>query len=89
MDELKAVQVRFRLPATLAQLLLLLVHHPIVTAAQVENEEKVVTSIRVAMNRLRARFKEVPVQSRRGVGYWIDPDDRRKLNQIIQDFTKE
>lgn len=42
------------------------------------------TGLAVEMHRLRSRLEErsITVQSRRGVGYWLTPDDKAMVAQL-------
>lgn len=69
------LQMEFRLPKTLAQILLLLMDERIVTARMIEQDHKFSRDGKVAIHRLRRYLEgtEVKITSQREVGYWLEP----------------
>lgn len=81
MDELTTLQMRYDLTPLLARILCLLAQNTAVTSAMIEVEHRLTKDAPVAMHRLRRRLEQVGinVQFRRGVGYWLDAKDRKKV----------
>lgn len=46
--------------------------------------------VKIAVSRVRARLKEYgyDINSKKDVGYWIEPDDKKGLEGLVNDFTK-
>lgn len=44
--------------------------------------------IKVAVSRTRAKVREkgFDIKSKMGVGYWIEPDDKKGIEALVQDF---
>lgn len=84
MDKIKVLQVRFGLSSTQAQMLLMLAENHVVTAGMIEAHKGLTTQARVAMLRLRKKMTDIVVQSRRGVGYWLNPEDQKRVLDEIE-----
>lgn len=81
MDEFTTLQMRYDLTPLLARILHLLAENTAVSSAMIETEHRLTKDAPVAMHRLRRRLEQggINVQFRRGVGYWLDPEDRKKV----------
>lgn len=86
MSNVKALQKKFGLSATHAKILLLLVEKPEVTSGDIELDYGLTSCARVAICRMRQRLSDagVNIKSQRDVGYWLEPDDRSKLVDLMQ-----
>jgi hypothetical protein len=86
--------VAFKLSGTMSNLLGCLLKTPNVTPDMIMVRLQIATDAKVAINRLRNSIKEFGlvredgssiIQSRRGLGYWIDPADKAR----VQDVTRQ
>lgn len=86
--------VYFELPKSLASLLGVLMARPNVTNDMVQQRLELATDTKVAMHRLRVQLTpfherlgiakgEEIIQSRRGLGYWIAPELKAKINSLV------
>lgn len=86
--------VIFKLPKSLTSLLGLLLHVPNVTPEMIQLRLMIATDAKVAMHRLRlamqpfhAQLGLLPadhlVQSRRGLGYWLDDATKKKIRALV------
>lgn len=87
MTEITDLQMEYGLSPALAKLLLLLVQNKVVTGRMVEKEHKLSTDARIAVHRLRRRLDGtgIVIQSRRDVGYWLDPETRKTIATAMED----
>ena len=81
MDELTTLQMRYDLTSLTARILVLLAQNTAVTADMIETGHRLTKDTPVAIHRLRRRLvaQGITVNYRRGVGYWLDLDDRKKV----------
>lgn len=81
MDELTTLQMRYDLTSLLARILHLLAGNTAVSSAMIETEHRLTKDAPVAIHRLRRRLANagITVHFRRGVGYWLEPEDRKKV----------
>lgn len=86
MDELATLQMRYDLTTLLARILRLLAENPAVTTAMIETEHALTKDAPIAIHRLRRRLTSagITVHFRRGVGYWIEPEDRQLVLAAMQ-----
>lgn len=70
------LQVEFRLPKTLASILLLLMERKVVTSRMIEQDFGYSRDGKVAIHRLRRYLEgtDIKITSQREVGYWLEPD---------------
>lgn len=81
--------VAFRLSTTLNKLLGCLLATPNVTPDTIVARLKIATDAKVAVHRLREVLKPygITIQSRRGLGYWLEPEDKEKIWAITRAGT--
>lgn len=86
MDELATLQMRYDLTPLLARMLRLLAENPAVTPAMIEVEHALTKDAPIAIHRLRRRLTPmgITVNFRRGVGYWIESEDRQRVLTAMQ-----
>lgn len=86
MDELATLQMRYDLTPLLARILRLLAENTAVTTAMIEVEHALTKDMPIAIHRLRRRLTSagISVHFRRGVGYWIDAEDRQRVLTAMQ-----
>jgi hypothetical protein len=91
MTSTMALQMRYDLSPSLANILLLLVKNKVVNQEMVEVEYRLTKDTKVAMHRLRHRLKPhgIEVASMRDVGYWLDIKTRRAIYEAIKDEKEE
>ena len=83
------IQIALDIPKALARLMILLLDSKIVTADEIE-KIGIATNGRVAISRLR-RFtekKRIVINSRRDVGYWIEPAMKTKILSLAESSQK-
>lgn len=89
--------VAFRLSTSLCSLLGCLLSTPNVTPEMITLRLNIATDAKVAIHRLRAVLKDhgiirpdgtSVIQSRRGLGYWLAPEDKDKINAVTLGVTK-
>jgi hypothetical protein len=75
----------FRLPPQRNQLLGLLLALPTVSEDTIQQRLELATDARVAVFRLRKHLEPfgVVVSSRRHIGYWLEPDMKERVRQLI------
>lgn len=87
------IAVVFRLPASLAKLLGLLVSVPNVTPEMVEAKLGIVSDCKCAIHRLRRYLdmyceqtgeQELQIRSRRTIGYWVDEPTKKRIRDLTQ-----
>jgi ribosomal protein L35 len=80
-DEITTLQMRYDLTSLLARILHLLAKNTAVSSAMIETDHQLTKDSPVAIHRLRRRMMvhKIDVHFRRGVGYWLDPEDRKKV----------
>lgn len=85
MNELMALRIKHDLSPSLAKILILLAKNQIVTAEMIEVEEELATEAKVAIHRLRRELEGsgIEVQSRRGIGYWVDSEARKLITEAM------
>jgi hypothetical protein len=85
-DELATLQMRYDLTSLLARILRLLAQNTAVTTAMIEDEHGLTKDAPIAIHRLRRRLTSagITVLFRRGVGYWIEPEDRQRVIAAMQ-----
>lgn len=91
MDELNTLQMRYDLTMLTARILILLAKNQSVTPDMIELDHKLTKDTPVAIHRLRRRLvaQGITVNYRRGVGYWLDLEDRKKvLAAMVPDQLK-
>jgi hypothetical protein len=81
-----ALQIRYDLSPSLANILLLLAQNKVVTAKMVEVDHKLTKDTKVAIHRLRRRLEgaAVEIKSRRDVGYWVDDKTRADIREAMK-----
>jgi hypothetical protein len=64
---------------------------PNVTSDMITVRLGIATDAKVAIHRLRDVLKPhgIPIQGRRGVGYWLEPADKEKVRSITQRVTAD
>lgn len=74
----------FQLPKHLENLLGLLISVPNVTPEMIV-DTRVASNARVAVHRLRTALKpfDIPIKSRRALGWWIDPETKSKIQGLL------
>jgi DNA-binding response OmpR family regulator len=90
-DELNTLQMRYDLTMLTARILILLAKNQSVTSDMIELDHKLTKDTPVAIHRLRRRLaaQNITVNYRRGVGYWLDTEDRKKvLAAMVPDQLK-
>jgi hypothetical protein len=86
--------VIFKLPKSLTALLGLLISVPNVTPEMIQLRLMIATDAKVAMHRLRQAMEpfydkiglttdDDLIQSRRGLGYWIDPSVKARIEALV------
>jgi hypothetical protein len=82
--ELLNVQKHYRIPPKLAELLLLLASHDVVTTQMIHDQ--VTPDSKASVHRLRQRVGEagIEIHSLYATGYWLDPDARRAVIAAAQ-----
>lgn len=85
MIELADLQVKHRLSASMAKIVLLILENRRVTANMIENDHKIVVDAKVIIHRIRRRLEGsgIVIQSRRDVGYWMDNESKVKLYESL------
>lgn len=85
MDELNTLQMRYDLTSLTARILILLAKNQAVTADMIEVQNGLTKDTPVAIHRLRRRLvaQGITVNYRRGVGYWLSTDDRKKVLEAM------
>ena len=80
----------FELSPAQASVLSCLVRGTVATADQLLTYTGVRPPIKVVVSRARAKLKErgLFIQSRIGVGYWIENDVRRAIDKAVKDFLE-
>ena len=80
-DELNTLQMRYDLTPLTARILILLAENQAVKPSMIETEYRLTKDSAVAVHRLRRRLVEhgIAINYRRGVGYWLSTDDRKKV----------
>jgi hypothetical protein len=80
-DELNTLQMRYDLTTLTARILHLLVQNQSVSATMIEDDHRLTKDSAVAVHRLRRRIAahQIAINYRRGVGYWLSIDDRKKV----------
>ncbi len=86
MDELATLQMRYDLTSLLARILRLLAENTAVTTNMIEVEHALTKDAPIAIHRLRRRLTSsgITVNFRRGVVYWIEPEDRQRVMTAMQ-----
>jgi hypothetical protein len=86
----------FKLPAASAKLFGCLMQMPTVSSDTITLRLGIATDAKVAMHRLRGALKdycvglgleEIAIHSRRGVGYWIEPNDKERVRDVTHRVT--
>lgn len=86
MINLTRLQIRFDLPPSLAKILVLLTQNEVVTSRMIELDHKLTKDAKVAIHRLRRRLDStVEIQSKRDVGYWLDPEAKKTVIAVQAD----
>lgn len=80
-DELNTLQMRYDLTTLTARILILLAENQAVSPNMIEVEHRLTKDSAVAVHRLRRRVAAhgITINYRRGVGYWLSTDDRKKV----------
>lgn len=80
----------FSLPPLLEQVFRMLMAQPRVPS-EVIAERLNVTTPKTAILRLRRALQKhgIEVQSKRHLGYWIEPADKKRLVELAQSYIKE
>ncbi len=86
MDELNTLQMRYDLTPLTAQILILLAKNVAVTSDMIEVSHDLTKDTPVAIHRLRRRLvaQGMTINYRRGVGYWLSTDDRKKVLEAMK-----
>jgi hypothetical protein len=81
----KTIEASFRLSQALSKLLGLLMAMPCVSSDTITGRLKVATDSKVAIWRLRQELKpwDIEVQSKRGVGWWLDDATKERVKKVI------
>lgn len=84
-SETKALISAYRLPASLAELLSLLLNQPFVTVEVIENHLKVSKDLKVAVFRLRRELAPygIEIMSRRYTGYWLEEETKERIRAAV------
>jgi hypothetical protein len=78
----------FKLPPQQCYLLRLLMQHPVVTSGMIEHKLGIEYGGRMPLYRLRRRvFKYgIVIQSQYGGNYWLEPETKQRVKEIVHDF---
>jgi hypothetical protein len=75
----------FGLTQQQAKLLALLMEVPVASADIIQRRVKMSTEAKVAIHRLRARMKlyDVEIKAKRFYGFWLEPDQKIKVKELM------
>jgi hypothetical protein len=75
----------FKLTQQQAKLLALLMEVPVASADVLSRKVKMSTEAKVAVHRLRKRMDEygVKVSAKRFYGFWLEPDQKAKVRELM------
>jgi hypothetical protein len=79
---IRLIQKRFKLPNLMAELLYELLTDELKSSAELL--EAGIAHPQLSIQRLRKMLK-ITIVARRFTGYWIDPDDRQRLVEELED----
>lgn len=86
---LSAMRMALGVTRKQAMLLKLLLDNDIVSVEMMEDKYGVATMARVLVYRIRSRLKShgVTVKSTHGAGYWMSPEDKAKVLELISESS--
>ena len=87
MPDVLELRQHYKLPPLLGKLFHLLMTNPLVTNDMVEKDAELTHDIAAAFFRLRRRLdvQGITIHSQRDLGYWIEPEDKAKVREFLQE----
>lgn len=78
------LQFAFKIPQSMAKLLLLLLNNKSLTTQEISQVHKISTDGRTAAHRLRRYLKDynIEIKSRREIGYWLEPETKDMIKKL-------
>jgi biotin operon repressor len=90
-DHERVLSIVFNISPAQAGVLSLLARAPFVTGDQLAEWINTKTEIKTVVSKTRSKLRDfgVEIHSRIGAGYWIDADDRSKIEAEVNKFMEK